>query len=337
MEPMQSGKILYCILFMAVVITGFSVAQPEAVPTSPTATPASDQAPPPKPESTPTPQVEASSGISESMEAAFLSPQKVAVLSAEVSGIIERIECESGDFVRQSDVLIQLNPDLVNLRVQRLENQIKLDTSRDEARITSDYRTRNLEITQKLFDTKLGAVRVGSPKELEEARQLKELADLGRTKAELSVRLLELELKENQKIFERHSIRAPFDGVIVPFSSVVHLKNQDLKKCELGESVQPGQLVIALMKVDRLRVQWSLPISQLEQVQIGRKAHVVIQNSQSPPVEAQVIYKSPTVEITGQFNIEVEFDNPPINPQAQARGTYLYRYRPGMRARVTLE
>ena len=91
------------------------------------------------------------------------------------------------------------------------------------------------------------------------------------------------------------------------------------------------------MKVDRLRVQWSLPISQLEQVEIGRKARVIIQNPKESSVEAQVIYKSPTVEITGQFNIEVEFENPPLNPQAPAKGFYLYRYRPGMRVRVTLD
>jgi membrane fusion protein, multidrug efflux system len=335
---MRCNPMFKCVMIVAVIISGISLAQPASAPA-----PALPPASPPAPATSetrpaaPSGLVETLHGFSEPVNA-YLNPQKVAVLSAEVSGIIERIPFEPGRFVRTGDVLIQLNTDLVSLRVERLQDQIKFDTSREEARVTYDYRARNLEIVQKLFDTTLGeSIRVGSVKELEEAKQLKELAELGRTKAKLGVMLLELELKENQKILERHSIKAPFNGVIVPFTSVVHLKSQDLKKYEVGEAVQPGQMVIAMMKVDRLRVQWILPLEQLGKVHLGQKARVVIDSPEESSVDAVVVYKSPTVETTGQFIIEVEFENPPVSPEGGTPGFYLYRYRPGMPARVILE
>lgn len=267
----------------------------------------------------------------------YLNPQKLVILSAEVSGVVDRIHYSPGDFVKEGDVLVQLNTDMVQLKVQQLKSQIEMDTQREEARITLDYRKSNLEIVQQLFDTQLESGRVGSRKELEESKQMKEIAELGKTKAQLNLRLLNLELQQNQKLLDRHSIKAPFDGVVVPFSSVQYLESRNLKRLEEGEAVQAGQVVMALMKVDRLRVEWTVPIEQINRIQLGQKTRVVIQYPEIAEIGAQVIYISPTVELTREFKVEAEFDNPLISKSHFQKGEYRYRFRPGMGARVVLE
>jgi len=92
--------------------------------------------------------------------------------------------------------------------------------------------------------------------------------------------------------------------------------------------------VMAMMKVDRLRVSYSDAAERLEPVQLGQKALVYVKGDQEP-IAATVVYKSPTITV-GELTLEVEFANPPLKNRSGQRGLYRYRYRPGMKARVEI-
>ena len=211
----------------------------------------------------------------------FLKAEKVVVLNAELDGIVKVIRSHPQDFVGQRDVLVEMDSSLVTLQIDRIQSQIKLNTSVEEARIGLDYATDVLKIVQDLYDKIIGESRVSSEKELKEAKQRKEIAGLGEKKAQLELGLLHNDLARNQIVLEKHRIRAPMKGVLVPFSSVSNLDGSNLKRLAVGESVRAGQIVMAMMKVDRLRVSYSDAVERLESVRspsVGGHAASVVKS-----------------------------------------------------------
>ena len=300
----------------------------------------------------------------------FLQAQKVAILSSEVAGKVLEVKARPQDFVSASEVLLQIDPKMIRLNLKA--TQIKLAISElniKEADVRYEYARDNLQIVETLYNNQVGGIPVSSQKELKESRQAKSLAELAQAKARANRESLMLEKEQAQALLEKHAIRAPFAGVVVPFSSVAlkYLQGRaQPKRVEVGETVAVGQLVTAVMKVDRLRVSHWLPAAQLNRVHLGQKARVYVEGF-SEPFAAKVVYISPTISPTGQFNIEVELANPPIKPAGAAksatvtksvstsksatsskpavsakpiaclgRDIYRYKLRDGMRARVEL-
>ena len=266
----------------------------------------------------------------------FLHAQKVAVLSTAMNGLVDEIRHRPQDYVRKGDLLVQLDADLVGLEIESLRAKIEMSTVGEEARISLAYAEDNLEIVEKLRAITIGESHPASLKELKEAIQSRDLRQQGLIKAQLEEKLLEIELKVRQKQLELHSIVAPMDGVIVPFSSVKNLEAQNLKPIEVGEMVTVSQSVTAMMKVDRLRVEKIESAEMVDQVRLDQPANVYIQGAGPEAIPARVVYKSPTIETVGGFKIEVEFDNSILPDDDYPAGGYPYRFRPGMRARVEL-
>jgi len=285
-------------LILIVIVTALLGAQPGST------QPAGAQAPPQRQELMP------------------IRPQKVVVLSPEVSGLVTEIPHQPQDLVRKGDVLLQLDPNLVEIEIKRFRSQIKLDTGPEEAAIILKFRDESLQITRKLFDRVLqvidpnNVIRVGSPKELHEAQQLYEVAQLGRTKARAARKEIEYNLLRNISLLQKHTIRAPWDGVVIKLSSVVGVPNitENTKQVEVGEMVQALQPVVALMKVDYMRYVFTRPLEDLSQVRLGQPARLRVVGYDEP-VEGRVVFISPEVR-TNSFNIEVEFANPSLTPTA---------------------
>ena len=265
----------------------------------------------------------------------FIKPQKVVVLSAQVDGVVAQAYHEPQEFVHQGDILVQLDSKLIEIEIEQLKNQINLNTGKEEAAIVLEYSKSNLDIITELYDKKVGSVRIGSPKELHDARQRYELAQLGARKAQLEIAELQSNLQKSFVLLDKHVIRAPWDGVIVPFSSVKNAPRvENAKQVEVAETVRAGEPVQAMMKVDRLLISLPLPQERLNTVRLGQKAKIMVQGYPDESIPAQVVFISPTIASTGQFNLEVEFANPPLEEKNAPPGFYCYKFRPGMRAQV---
>ncbi len=272
----------------------------------------------------------------------FLEADEVVVLSSVVSGIIKDIKYHRQDFVKKGETLVQLDDDLIKLDIAKFEAQIAMAKAVDieKAKIALQYAEDNLKIIQQLHNRKIGGTRVGSEKELKEAMQQRDMARLELEKAKKNVALLQIELQKDNKVLSQHKVVSPIDGVIVSFSSVKSLDQQNLKRPEVGELIQTARPLVALMKVDVLRVSKTLPKSMLSKVHLGQKALVYVESSPNQALPGRVVYISPTIiPALGEFNIEVEFKNPLVAGKKKiiSNATYPYRFRPGMRARVELE
>ncbi|MBN1765133.1 MAG: HlyD family efflux transporter periplasmic adaptor subunit [Sedimentisphaerales bacterium] len=271
----------------------------------------------------------------------FLQAQKTVVLTAAVSGIVEEIAHEEQDFVKKGELLIKLDTERIEAEVEILRAQIRQnqEIATKEAQIKKAYEEDNWKIIRDLYELnpkEFGGTRVASEKEMKEATQRKDLAALAVQNVEYDRKLLELRLRSNLKFLEEHTIRSPIDGVIVPFSSVKNLEGRNYKRLEVGELIQTNlpSPAVAMMKVDRLQVRHDLPTEMLNKVEIGRTLRVFVEG-ETRPLDSTIVFISPTITTVGKFQINVEFENPLLeNSDQLPEGTYPYRFRPGMRARV---
>lgn len=150
-------------------------------------------------------------------------------ISASVGGLVERMEVDIGDRVSAGDVLIQLDPTLAQHEVQRAQaalNEANAELADAQRRFAIAERlARKGNMPQNELDARQAQVRIGR-------------AVVARLKAEVA--------RERERL-DRHTIKAPFAGVIAQ------------KQTEVGEWVGPGGAVVELVATDELRVDIPVP------------------------------------------------------------------------------
>ena len=152
---------------------------------------------------------------------------------------------------------------------------------------------------------------------LDRARRLEERSLGVRADVEDSqarVQQIEAEIEAIQARLAQHRIEAPFDGVV------------GLRDLSVGALVSPGTELVSLDKLDRVKVDFSLPARHLGQVTEGQR---VIARTQAWPemrFDGTVRAIRPRIDpVTRSFTVRAIFDNPER------------RLRPGMLMRTTLE
>ncbi len=153
-------------------------------------------------------------------------------VSAEVSGVILSAEVEAGARVEKGDVLVQLDPRLAELEVEQVRAR-----HRENERLLQEAET-------------LAARSVTTRSDLEAAR-----ARAAASQAELDTAVERL---------ARHSIRAPFAGVI------------NRRLVEPGSSVSINQPVAELVDMSRLRVVFHVSDMEIGDVRPGTSVELVI-------------------------------------------------------------
>jgi multidrug efflux pump subunit AcrA (membrane-fusion protein) len=136
--------------------------------------------------------------------------------------------------------------------------------------------------------------------------------------ADIARRLREHDLTVARRDLDRRQIKAPLGGVVV----------QTYRKP--GEWVEPGEKVVRILRLDRLRVEAFVMARDLQRDPMGVAARLTISLPGNKPVDypATVTFVSPEIDpVNGQVLVWAEVDNP-----APA-----YVLRPGMRAALSIE
>ncbi|QDV55237.1 HlyD family secretion protein [Rosistilla oblonga] len=141
--------------------------------------------------------------------------------------------------------------------------------------------------------------------------------ELQQAKTDLQLARLNADLYQNsldaaQLQLAQHQVQAPFDGV------VVELYRQQ------GEWVKPGDPIVRVLRLDRLRVEGFLPTQLLRRDLVGSPAeiHVVGFAKQSLVFQGEVSFVSPEVDaVNNEVAIWAEFDNPELLAWPGMQGT----------------
>ena len=158
-----------------------------------------------------------------------ITSARVAKVSAEVSGQVEAVNVEVGDHVESDTALVELDREIEQLTLEAL-------------------RASTRQASAELADAK---------RRYQDAKRLREQ----NTIPENQLRLLEAEVEvdgatlkqkkaeehRQQARVERHTVRAPFGGVISE------------RLTETGEWIEPGRPVVTLVAIDDLRIEFRVP------------------------------------------------------------------------------
>jgi RND family efflux transporter MFP subunit len=171
-----------------------------------------------------------------------LRAKSEAVLSADVTGRIERLRVDVGDRVKKGDVLVEIDGAQARIGLQQARAARAMAAAGLRSAESDLGRTRQLAAGDAV--SAAGAERAEIA--VEQARAALQQADAAVAAAEESVR--------------RHAMRAPFDGVVT-----ARLKSA-------GETVSavPPTAVVALVAVDALEVRVAVPETVVDLVSMGQ-------------------------------------------------------------------
>ena len=154
---------------------------------------------------------------------------RAAVLSPSVGGLVSVLEVDAGDRVEAGQVLVGLDDELARQALRRAEA-----TETQARSALADAQRRLAEAERLVGDRSIAETEVKSRRaEVEADEAMLAAAAAGAA--------------EQQAVVERHSVRAPFAGVVAE------------RLTELGEWVSPGDALVRLVSTRTLRVDFRVP------------------------------------------------------------------------------
>jgi RND family efflux transporter MFP subunit len=192
-----------------------------------------------------------------------VTPERRARLSPRVSGLVKVVHVDAGDRVEKGDVLLELDRVLAGLALRRAEAALQ------------EARTR-LSEAKRLQ---------GEAKELVKDNYIPETeAHTRNANVKLStavVTRLEVEVREASELAERHSVVAPFAGVI------------SSKLTEAGEWVETGTPVLDLVGTEHLRLDVQAPQERFPDIDDGTLVSVRLDSHPERSFKGRVAAKVP--------------------------------------------
>ena len=223
-------------------------------------------------------------------------PYKDSTLSSTVAGVVSAILHKEGEFIKQGEVILELENDQETLEAERRkiisESKVELNAAEQRAKtLKEDY-----ENTFKVFKATASVSR--------EELQKKEL-EYKLAKAEFDgLRIAEdreaIEHKIAKAQLEKRKITAPFDGIVVKIF------------LELGEGCSPQQPLVRIVDTRQCRFITYIEAGATKILEKGK--HVVLRVAGNPSETAfqgTVEYVSAVVDPSSSLReVKVLFDNP---------------------------
>lgn len=247
----------------------------------------------------------------------YVVARRSAMLSADISGKLVAVNFEEGAFVKEGQVLAELDGglarydlDLAHARLQSARatvQAVEADLIEGEAQLR---RAQQLSKTSTI-----------SPVALDTANTRMQSLTAKRDAAVADARVTELAVLRQADLVERHKIRAPFDGVIISKNAQ---RGEILSASSAGpEAVRTG--VATLVDMKSLEVEVDVSENQIAKIREGQAASVLLDAYPDAAIAAKVVAVIPTADrdrATIQVRVAfIELD-PRIVPQMAAKVTF---------------
>lgn len=247
--------------------------------------------------------------------------------SAREPGVLTEVAVKEGQIVRQGDLLARIEDSQARYRHRRAE--LELQVAREEAENDVIVRTaekvaavtrNDWQRAQRTVEKNPNAI---SDSEVEHLRLTSEKAELDIERAQRDFRVAQVnrDLKETELAYaaqtlERHQITAPIDGMVVEVNR------------RRGEWVEPGETVLRIVRIDRLRAEGFSDARLPRPDWIGRPVTIRVDlGGPAPePCSGKIAFVSPEIDpVNSQVVLWAEIDNPDL------------RLRPGLRGTMTID
>jgi RND family efflux transporter MFP subunit len=190
----------------------------------------------------------------------LIEPSQTAALLGTATGIIDSVQVRRGDKVRKGQVLVTL---------ESSAERASLNLAAYKASMTGPEKAAQtkMEYAKRLFIRRndMHAQNLMSTQEKDDAESEMKSAEAELVLAQENHAVAQLELEQQKALFERRTIRSPFDGVVV---------DQLLYAGEVADPSNPNRPILKLAGLNPLRVHVILPRSVFGQVKIGMKGQI---------------------------------------------------------------
>ena len=249
-----------------------------------------------------------------------------AEVPAREAGVLVILSVVEGQLVAEGTELAQLDDRQAQLLHQKAQaelevvrkeaaSEVEIRTTTEAAKVAAAELRRAQEAKSRVAESvsqseldRLGYEAQRTALEVEAARQNQDVARLKE-----SVKQHELAIAAEQ--VQRHHLVAPLAGMVVKLYR------------HRGEWVEPGDKVVRIIRLDRLRAEGFVNAASLRGTLAGRPATVTVALPGQPHARfpGTVTFVDPEIDpVNGQFRIWVEVGNPQLQLQ------------PGMRAEMTI-
>ena len=195
-----------------------------------------------------------------------LTAERQTRLSPRADGLVAHVHVEAGDHVETGQRLLELDPALAQQALMRARAQ------EEEANASVREAERLVNEAQRLAERQaIPATEVAS-----------RVAALNLARA--SAASAQAATREQEELVERHSLPAPFPGVVAE------------KLTEVGEWVQRGTPVLSLVTIDRIRLDVQVPQERFGQLDEQAQAQVYADTLDDTPLPAQIIARVPVTD-----------------------------------------
>ncbi|CAG0975080.1 Cobalt-zinc-cadmium resistance protein CzcB [Phycisphaerales bacterium] len=222
----------------------------------------------------------------------LIEPQRVVRLSTAVEGVLESVEVDRGDRVKQGQIVATLESgaERASRDVARERASHRGNLAEADARVR--FAERELARLSKLREQNVVAERL-----LDEATTNLERATADLEAAREEVRLAQIELAQAEAELERRRVRSPIDGVVT--RRLLHP----------GEYVESSE-VLEIAQIDPLRVEALLPAPLRGRIRPGSEAVVTTTSLPEGSHVARVTAVDPVIDAaSGTFGVRLELPN----------------------------
>lgn len=265
--------------------------------------------------------------------AALEIPSVIVKVSEEVAvpardaGVLAKVAAKEGQLVEVGDTVAALLDTDVRLAVERARLEADIAARKSKNEVDLLYARKSTEVARaelaRSLETNGKYPRTVSNSELDRQRLLVEQGDLQTKKAEheRDVAGLEREIRDNEyqtarEQLDRRTIAAPLRGMVV----------EVLRRS--GEWVQPGDSIVRIVRLDRLKAEGFLPVKHAGLDLVNRKVKLIANTMDEQTLEAtgQIVFISPEIDpLNSQVRFWAEIENAEL------------KLRPGMTATLTIE
>jgi RND family efflux transporter MFP subunit len=236
-------------------------------------------------------------------------------------GVIDKMELEIGDEVARGKPIGYLHAEMAQLAVRKAEVAFKSEGPKAKAQAQKEFSAAVVALNIRLEKRIKGSV---SQEEQRKAEAELKVAQASIVEAEEKTKLDDAEVQIAKRAFDEHTIRAPFDGMVI-----------EVMKHE-GESVRANEAVVKLGNLGRLRAYAYVPLEFAYRVKEGQvvelQPRLIGERNNPLPIEQK------------RFRGKITFVDPQIQPVAETavriyaefENTKENELRPGLKASMTI-
>jgi RND family efflux transporter MFP subunit len=246
---------------------------------------------------------------------------------AREAGVLKALNVREGQAVDQGFLLGQIDDAEARIAVEKVKLELLIAKIRAENDINVRFGKKSLEVAKAELERSLTSIKrfpkSVSESEMDRLRLLVEKSTLEVEQAEhdfavagFSRHVKANELQAAEQKAANHRIIAPIQGVVVQIQR------------RPGEWVKPGDTLLRILRLDRLRAEGYVKARYLGTVAKGRDVQLTVELPQGGEAKraGKIVFLDPQIEpVNAQLRVWAEFNNPDM------------QLLPGMRARMSFD